>query len=313
MTPAAPTATPDEIKDVNTRYHDAAASSTTRSGGSTTARSARPRSARSCARRSAARRRSRSATPRDRRRAPATSRSTCFSWALIERATATDISPGHARARSSASAERSGSRSRPSAPRPSRCPSPMPASTSSSATRSFTTSPTWSAPSRSSPASCARAERWPSAASPRATATASRRCRSAPAACSPPLGGGSSGAAPAPWLGGDLARRRPRARVGGRRPRLRPGAAARIRPRAPDSRRCACAARSCVANVYGWSAALARGDRRAGADPVRWRMFAYRSYIALQRLDAGLLEPRLPPSSSTTSSSAPASRRPSRT
>jgi hypothetical protein len=28
--------------------------------------------------------------------------------------------------------------------------------------------------------------------------------------------------------------------------------------------------------------------------PLRWRAFAFRSYIALQRLDAALLEPRLP-------------------
>jgi len=30
--------------------------------------------------------------------------------------------------------------------------------------------------------------------------------------------------------------------------------------------------------------------------PVRWRELAFRSYIALQRLDAALLEPRLPAS-----------------
>jgi hypothetical protein len=29
--------------------------------------------------------------------------------------------------------------------------------------------------------------------------------------------------------------------------------------------------------------------------PFRWRLFAYRSYIALQRLDTSVLEPRLPP------------------
>ena len=30
-----------------------------------------------------------------------------------------------------------------------------------------------------------------------------------------------------------------------------------------------------------------------------WRRFAFRSYLALQRVDAALLEPRLPPPSST--------------
>ena len=28
---------------------------------------------------------------------------------------------------------------------------------------------------------------------------------------------------------------------------------------------------------------------------MRWRSFAFRSYIALQRVDTALLEPRLPP------------------
>ena len=28
---------------------------------------------------------------------------------------------------------------------------------------------------------------------------------------------------------------------------------------------------------------------------MRWRRFAFRSYLALQRVDARLLEPRLPP------------------
>ena len=28
---------------------------------------------------------------------------------------------------------------------------------------------------------------------------------------------------------------------------------------------------------------------------MRWRRFAFRSYLALQRLDSALLEPRLPP------------------
>ena len=53
------------------------------------------------------------------------------------------------------------------------------ASTSSSATPCCITCPTWPAPSASSGACCARAAWSPSAASRRATATASRRCRSA--------------------------------------------------------------------------------------------------------------------------------------
>ncbi len=30
--------------------------------------------------------------------------------------------------------------------------------------------------------------------------------------------------------------------------------------------------------------------------PLRWHKFAFRSYLALQRLDSALLEPRLPAS-----------------
>jgi hypothetical protein len=29
--------------------------------------------------------------------------------------------------------------------------------------------------------------------------------------------------------------------------------------------------------------------------PMRWRVFAFRTYMTLQRLDGALLEPRLPP------------------
>jgi hypothetical protein len=50
-----------------------------------------------------------------------------------------------------------------------------------------------------------------------------------------------------------------------------------------------------VANMYGW----ALRSLEASADPAEipwgWNNFAFRSYIALQRLDETLLEPRLPP------------------
>jgi hypothetical protein len=51
-----------------------------------------------------------------------------------------------------------------------------------------------------------------------------------------------------------------------------------------------------LASMYGW---VLRAWE-ASADPVRvpwaWHSFAFRSYLALQRLDTALLEPRLPPS-----------------
>ena len=44
----------------------------------------------------------------------------------------------------------------------------------------------------------------------------------------------------------------------------------------------------------GLGPAHGRVERRARLGPVRWRRFAFRSYIALQKVDTGVLEPRLP-------------------
>jgi ubiquinone/menaquinone biosynthesis C-methylase UbiE len=50
-----------------------------------------------------------------------------------------------------------------------------------------------------------------------------------------------------------------------------------------------------LASMYGW--ALRAWESTADPDrvPWAWQSFALRSYLALQRLDAALLEPRLPP------------------
>jgi SAM-dependent methyltransferase len=50
-----------------------------------------------------------------------------------------------------------------------------------------------------------------------------------------------------------------------------------------------------LANAYGWLLRSLEATAEPEAIPMRWRRFAFRSYIALQRLDATLLEPRLPP------------------
>jgi ubiquinone/menaquinone biosynthesis C-methylase UbiE len=50
-----------------------------------------------------------------------------------------------------------------------------------------------------------------------------------------------------------------------------------------------------LANVYGWAVRTLEGSAEPEDVPVRWRRLAFRGYIALQRLDAVLLEPRLPP------------------
>jgi SAM-dependent methyltransferase len=50
-----------------------------------------------------------------------------------------------------------------------------------------------------------------------------------------------------------------------------------------------------VANAYGWLLRSLEASAEPAEVPFRWRLFAYRSYIALQRLDTSVLEPRLPP------------------
>ena len=50
-----------------------------------------------------------------------------------------------------------------------------------------------------------------------------------------------------------------------------------------------------VANAYGWLLRSLEATAEPAEVPFGWRHFAYRSYIALQRVDTALLEPRLPP------------------
>jgi SAM-dependent methyltransferase len=50
-----------------------------------------------------------------------------------------------------------------------------------------------------------------------------------------------------------------------------------------------------LANLYGWVLRTLESTADQDEIPDRWRMFAFRSYLALQRIDGALLEPRLPP------------------
>jgi ubiquinone/menaquinone biosynthesis C-methylase UbiE len=50
-----------------------------------------------------------------------------------------------------------------------------------------------------------------------------------------------------------------------------------------------------LANLHGWTTRTLESTAVPEAVPTRWRWFAFRSYLALQRLDAAWLEPRLPP------------------
>ncbi len=49
-----------------------------------------------------------------------------------------------------------------------------------------------------------------------------------------------------------------------------------------------------VANVYGWLLRSLESGAEPDEVPRAWRRFAFSSYIALQKLDATVLEPRLP-------------------
>jgi SAM-dependent methyltransferase len=50
-----------------------------------------------------------------------------------------------------------------------------------------------------------------------------------------------------------------------------------------------------VANAYGWWLRTLESSAEPDQVPFSWRHFAYRSYMALQHVDSSLLEPRLPP------------------
>jgi ubiquinone/menaquinone biosynthesis C-methylase UbiE len=50
-----------------------------------------------------------------------------------------------------------------------------------------------------------------------------------------------------------------------------------------------------LANVYGWGLRSVEATAEPDGVPIAWRRFAFRSYLALQRFDSAVLEPRLPP------------------
>ncbi len=50
-----------------------------------------------------------------------------------------------------------------------------------------------------------------------------------------------------------------------------------------------------LANLWGWGLRSVEASAEPDTVPVAWRRFAFRSYLALQRVDESVLEPRLPP------------------
>ena len=51
-----------------------------------------------------------------------------------------------------------------------------------------------------------------------------------------------------------------------------------------------------LANGFGWAVRSLEGSAKPDDVPFGWRVLAFRGYLALQRLDASVLEPRLPAS-----------------
>jgi ubiquinone/menaquinone biosynthesis C-methylase UbiE len=49
-----------------------------------------------------------------------------------------------------------------------------------------------------------------------------------------------------------------------------------------------------LSNAWGWGLRTVESSAEPDSVPLRWRRFAFRSYIALQKVDTNLLEPRLP-------------------
>jgi ubiquinone/menaquinone biosynthesis C-methylase UbiE len=50
-----------------------------------------------------------------------------------------------------------------------------------------------------------------------------------------------------------------------------------------------------LASIHGWTVRTLEASAEPDQVPWRWRKFAFRGYLALQRLDSEVLEPRLPP------------------
>ena len=292
--PASPTATPEHIKDVNTRYHDAAADEYDAKWGidfgETGQEQVRLKLVKALG-------------GRDGRRfgdaLEIGSGTGYFSLNLVQlgadRAADRDRHlAGDAEASWRAPPRASGSTtSPPSSPRPRRCPSRTRASTSSSATPSSTTSPTSTAPSPNSsrvlrPGGSIAFAGEPSRYGDRLAALPKR-----------------TGILVAPaW------RRRDRRRASAPSPKPTSPRATRWRARStstpsPPPTCAACSSdagfedrrvggEELLANAWGWGLRTVESSAEPDSVPCGWRNFAFRSYIALQKVDTRVLEPHLP-------------------
>ena len=119
----------------------------------------------------------------------------------------------------------------------------------------------------------------------------------------PKRAGQAAGARLALGARGRARRRRPRSVRGQRARAGERGGRARLLPRASCARRLrragfeasAVRGEELLANIWGWGLRSVEASAEPDTVPIAWRRFAFRSYLALQRLDESLLEPRLPP------------------
>ena len=63
---------------------------------------------------------------------------------------------------------------------------------------------------------------------------------------------------------------------------------------APASPRCRIRGEELLANAWGWGLRTVESSAEPDTVPFGWRNFAFRSYIALQKVDTRVLEPHLP-------------------
>ena len=90
-------------------------------------------------------------------------------------------------------------------------------------------------------------------------------------------------------------RRRSRARAGRRHPRVRARRAGAARARAAGFADVRVRGEELLANWFGWFNRALEATADPADVPMLWRQYAFRGYLLLQQLDERLLEPVLPP------------------
>ena len=186
-----------------------------------------------------------------------------------------------------------GSRSRRTSPTPRPSPSRTARSTWCWGTPCSITCLTWTAHSASSTASCARAASSSSPASPRATATASQASPSASPAPPRPPGVPRCGPArptPATATAASTTTSSSNTSTCTRsRPSDLGGFARRAGFEDVNVR-----GEELLANIFGWTNRALETTAVPDEVPMAWKQYAFHGYLALQKVDGSVLEPRLP-------------------